>query len=276
MNNYFSYIKYIESIQNQLAGVIQPLKENYNLNFGLTRIYYNGNYFDLRPEISFLTFHYENDLMSQGQFFLTELNKSTEKKNYISFWPSEPIDPYLKWLYDSDIWQGFEIYFKNTEYLEIWTFATSRESPDIKNFYLNNIALLKEFIFYFKEKTFPLIKYLQKKDMPFSESYADFFKQKDTSFFQNLQENQIFKDSIKVKKYYLFNDKPESYLSNREVQCLHYLAQGKTSKEIGAILSLSSRTVESYLEHLKNKLNCAHKSQLISTFLQSSIKFIDE
>ena len=42
-------------------------------------------------------------------------------------------------------------------------------------------------------------------------------------------------------------------LSRQERRCLFYLAEGKTAKETAAFLRLSSRTVESYLEHIKNK-----------------------
>ncbi|MFA6303676.1 MAG: LuxR C-terminal-related transcriptional regulator [Legionella sp.] len=54
-----------------------------------------------------------------------------------------------------------------------------------------------------------------------------------------------------------------SYLSTREQQCLFYYVQGRTSKEIGKLLYLSNRTIESYLESLKFKLGLSSKSELI-------------
>jgi DNA-binding CsgD family transcriptional regulator len=52
-------------------------------------------------------------------------------------------------------------------------------------------------------------------------------------------------------------------LSKRESECLFYLVRGKTIKEIGAILGLSPRTVETHINHIKEKLNCHSTSQLI-------------
>lgn len=56
-----------------------------------------------------------------------------------------------------------------------------------------------------------------------------------------------------------------SLLSRRERECLELLLQGKTAKETAATLSLSQRTVESYLESTKQKLKCYNKGQLFST-----------
>ncbi|MBS3903877.1 MAG: response regulator transcription factor [Simkania sp.] len=39
--------------------------------------------------------------------------------------------------------------------------------------------------------------------------------------------------------------------------------QGETARSIGERLHLSSRTVESYLENIKNKLNCYQKTELL-------------
>ena len=43
-------------------------------------------------------------------------------------------------------------------------------------------------------------------------------------------------------------------LSPRELECLGWVSQGKSSTDIGAILGLSARTVDSYLEKAASKL----------------------
>ena len=43
-------------------------------------------------------------------------------------------------------------------------------------------------------------------------------------------------------------------LSPRELECLGWASQGKSSTDIGAILGLSARTVDSYLEKAASKL----------------------
>jgi DNA-binding CsgD family transcriptional regulator len=43
-------------------------------------------------------------------------------------------------------------------------------------------------------------------------------------------------------------------LSTRETEVLRWLSEGKTNKEIGAILNLSPRTVQKHLEHIYPKM----------------------
>lgn len=58
-----------------------------------------------------------------------------------------------------------------------------------------------------------------------------------------------------------FKDLP--LLSKRERQCLRALLVGETAKEVALEYGLSYRTIESYYENLKNKLNCQSKRDLL-------------
>lgn len=53
------------------------------------------------------------------------------------------------------------------------------------------------------------------------------------------------------------------YLSRRQISCAKLLLSGMTIKQIAAYLNLSPRTVESYVENIKTKLNCRNKTELI-------------
>jgi DNA-binding CsgD family transcriptional regulator len=57
--------------------------------------------------------------------------------------------------------------------------------------------------------------------------------------------------------------------SLREKQCLEDIVSGKSSRESAERLGLSRRTVESYIENIKNKLNCKNKSELIIKYYES-------
>lgn len=52
-------------------------------------------------------------------------------------------------------------------------------------------------------------------------------------------------------------------LTKRECECVFLLIRGKTAKEIAGLLSLSKRTVESYVENIKNKMNCQNKVEIL-------------
>lgn len=48
---------------------------------------------------------------------------------------------------------------------------------------------------------------------------------------------------------------PTALLSKRELECIHWSAAGKTSREIGQILGISQRTVYFHLSNVASKLN---------------------
>lgn len=52
------------------------------------------------------------------------------------------------------------------------------------------------------------------------------------------------------------------YLTTKEVQCIRYLILGKTAEEIGIILNLSKRTVETHTLNIKRKMNCFNQFRL--------------
>ncbi len=64
--------------------------------------------------------------------------------------------------------------------------------------------------------------------------------------------------SLGMKKYV----EGVPFLTERERQCLQCLLEGKTAKETAILYKLSYRTVESYYEKIKQKLNCPTKRDL--------------
>ena len=78
--------------------------------------------------------------------------------------------------------------------------------------------------------------------------------------------------------HYLLNTSNNTYqLSSREYECIFLLIRGKTAKEIGALLSLSKRTVESYIDNIKNKMDCKNKAEiLVKSILNGYHEYIPE
>jgi DNA-binding CsgD family transcriptional regulator len=58
-------------------------------------------------------------------------------------------------------------------------------------------------------------------------------------------------------------------LSNRELQCLFHLLHGKSSKQIAAVLNLSKRTIDGYLDSIKIKFGCLNKFELIIAAIEA-------
>jgi DNA-binding CsgD family transcriptional regulator len=59
-------------------------------------------------------------------------------------------------------------------------------------------------------------------------------------------------------------------LSKREAECLEGLALGKSMKEIGKLLDLSPRTIEFYLNNIKDKTGIRSKEEIIVNFIKKN------
>ncbi|WP_317208183.1 LuxR C-terminal-related transcriptional regulator [Rhizobium halophilum] len=59
-----------------------------------------------------------------------------------------------------------------------------------------------------------------------------------------------------------------SPLSTRELEVLRWTAQGKTSVEIGRILSLSDHTINTHMTNAIKKLDCVNRPQLVAKALR--------
>lgn len=65
-------------------------------------------------------------------------------------------------------------------------------------------------------------------------------------------------------------------LSPRELECLAWVSQGKSSTDIGAILGLSSRTVDSYLEKAASKLGVRTRIEAVAVGVKRGLIEVDE
>lgn len=64
---------------------------------------------------------------------------------------------------------------------------------------------------------------------------------------------------------------PVISLSPREHQCLQWVCRGKSSADIGTILSLSPRTVDSYLEKVCAKLKVRTRIEAVASAVRQGL-----
>lgn len=61
---------------------------------------------------------------------------------------------------------------------------------------------------------------------------------------------------------------PLEALSNRELEVFELIGNGRSTKEIAALLDLSRKTIETYREHIKTKLNLRNGAELTRHAMQ--------
>ncbi len=63
----------------------------------------------------------------------------------------------------------------------------------------------------------------------------------------------------------------DSPLTEREIQVVQLLAEGKSNKEVAATLGVSTRTIESHRNHIMRKMNFTSFSDMIRFAVRSSL-----
>ena len=66
-------------------------------------------------------------------------------------------------------------------------------------------------------------------------------------------------------------NEPAGVLTSRELECLLMYTEGSSSKQIGKSIGISNRTVETYLESVRYKMDCPKRSQ-INEAMQAVLK----
>jgi len=79
-------------------------------------------------------------------------------------------------------------------------------------------------------------------------------------------------EQSKRSSYYLTH---EFNLSNREIQILRLLCDGKTNSEISAQLSISVNTVKKHVSNIFNKLNVESRTQLIHFIIKNDKEILE-
>lgn len=166
---------------------------------------------------------------------------------------------------------GLSFVIKKKQETILYIFAATRDNHSINNFYVRNIDLFKRFILYFNDKASNLIKKAagNKIYLPEKQIVTSSRKLKNIDISQKTR-SDFFK-MTNIDRFFLFNQDENLYLTKREAECVTYMIDGATAKQTAKILGISFRTVESYIQQIKEKLKCSSKEELISLLIESNI-----
>lgn len=152
---------------------------------------------------------------------------------------------------------------RKENYSEAFLFATTPDNHAAIHYLANNREILFHFILYLKdhgksilEKSekngiyIPIVEPAKNIYFPDEEKLNDLEIQKKL-FFNKTPIHKLMLDDFGVK------------LTQREIQCVYHLLNYKTAVEIGELMNISQRTVETYLDNVKFKLKCESRSELI-------------
>ncbi len=262
-----SAFEYGKAALDQLLEICGPFLENFNITtFIYGRVFYDGSYLLLSNNMAW----FENWLLNvhsiTGSVLHSTLLETPTNGFYYKMWPSDPSDKIITLNNSYNIWNGFSVNRRLEDSLELWSFGTENEDIKFYNFYLNNITLLNRFCLSFNDKCADIIAPTDNNRLAVFKEHLDLTYHENISFTQKYNEIIGLTD---IEKYPLKTKRGSIYISKREFECMFYLSQGKTAKEIGRSLNLSYRTIQFYIENIKRKTGYQSKSALGDLFRET-------
>ncbi len=227
-----------------IAEIAKPLKKLGIIHFTYMRSYHNGARVYLGNNAEFY------DIYLKGKHYLTgntECKPGLYKEQAI-LWSTLPNQKIIDDCSRSrNIDHGIFLFHPQKKYCEGFAFATHAGNDRIINTYLSKMDILITFKEYFREKAETIIHQAEKQKiiLPFNDKL------------------DISKSLLNDDYRHLFTSNNKAPLTKRQLECCYLLMQGKTAKEIANIIGLSIRTVEDYLSHVRSKLGCHNKTELI-------------
>jgi DNA-binding CsgD family transcriptional regulator len=260
------------SFCDKLQPFLDPLTQQFGIKtFGYRKFYPDGRSVGISSNhiLANLTIEKFNNRIIPTYEKEVGLVLSGEKCHFFRVGKPDPTNLFFTTMYEIDVWNTLSFYRQSGDCVEGFYFASTRDNEAIVEEYFNNTRVFEMFSFYFKDKFNSIV---NPKDLEILKtdtiSHLTFAKKIPVDE-PTAQDIRNFITSIPLQKFFLSVQGKEYCLSIQEFRCLSLLSRGKTTKEIGLALGLSSRTVEGYIENIKNKINITSRGQLIDLFLSN-------
>lgn len=151
---------------------------------------------------------------------------------------------------------GLQIINKLTVGVECWGFGLNSVDCSHHMLLINELPLLKLFIEKFRLENRDILDYIESNAVNIAALLGPGFEQQRISMMPKSFARQEFLTHLGLVS-------PLKRLTSREISILDLILLGLTAKEIAEQLDLSFRTIEHYIEKMKDKLDCRSKSELI-------------
>lgn len=247
---------------NELIAICSPLKKFAIDTFFYARLYSHKT-FGLSTNLEWGKCWLENDIQEDNDF-RTATTTAFYKNSLITTESIFRLN-YVKLLHSHKCYSLVARFDNCRNYIEHYGVASSQKHTNLDTLFINDKTLFNKFLTYFKERAHDIITCGINNNI-FCDSTLLLNNNKEPRSLFDDKKIDHFNKQVTLKRIPIYDESKKMYLSQRELQCLNILSQGKTVKEIAQILELSPRTVESYVTNVKMKTGYSYKSQLISFF----------
>lgn len=248
--------KYTVNYQHKLKKLIKPLEDNLQIkHFCYYSIKNDGQHHFLGTNVPFLEYFYDKKLYVNCPYLLhpsnyqsgISLSKSISESEF-----QESQDEVSKTFHMNIALTLIE---KNNEGIEGFCFATDPRLPYLDTLVINELPVFKHFTRIFKEECSPIINKLNNDTINLKLIKGHPFATKKMDVVAKVKDRDALLKKMGISL--------PIHLTENEKEIAKMVAYGYTAKEIGLLLNRSRRTIESYIEVLKESFFCTSKSELI-------------
>jgi len=171
-----------------------------------------------------------------------------------------------------NIEHGFLLIDKYSSFCEIAMFASTREYSTINNYYINNLDKLRNCLLDFKDTHRHLIEKSHKDRLilPKNSNRIIFELSNNSNDSQRFSLDHQNNNHLYVRLFQKELNK-EILFSKQQSRCFKLLIKGYSIKEIANLMQLSPRTVEHYIEKIREILICKNIKEIILKYSQTVI-----
>jgi DNA-binding CsgD family transcriptional regulator len=246
-----------------------PLADCFGIDLLIyTRINVDGSFFQIGnyPELFDYywnhTFFKSNPFIRHPSLYTTGTQMLTEAPSLEFQQSQEKVRPYYK----SNEMMGF--FFKNEENLEWIAFSTRDEQLPIVTTFINERHLLGNFCSYLRNEWKPHLSKMDRYSVDMQSLLGPDFTKMPVQVPENRKEQKI--EFLKETQLGNLGSWDIPQFSLREKECISLWLKGRNCAEIALKLGLSKRTVESYMENIKNKIGTSGKAETIEILSELS------
>jgi DNA-binding CsgD family transcriptional regulator len=257
--NTFNLYKYNEQVTPKFLQISSEFLNFLELNFFSYGFYKDGSHFTVTTNLEFFKHILDHKIFStKSKFFQEHIMRVAPYQTRAFIYSGNPKDQLQNCFFNFNIWNYISFIYREEKTVYWWTFGTKKENFSILNEYMDKRIIFESFIKYFNHAASDFIS-VDEKIMIIHPGYKiPAYNLSCDEPFQKLQA-KLLKD---INSY----ANKKMHLTRREIECIKYLSQGKTAKEIANFLKLSPRTIEAYLQNARLRLDCSSKSHLIDLF----------
>lgn len=261
----------LNRLPDKLINYCGPLLDQVGIKIFIYRSFEaegNGSFYS--TDIRFDNLALDN-LLANTTSFYEEIKHLTPDRYSFVLWSDKTHgqEAYYQQFQNHDIWDGLNVYRRRSTHIEFFTFAGLNNVADTANFYLNNYDFITRFISFFLMKVESAPVHTARFRFAFKEKLAEIFSN------DNSQNTSDLSTIIQDDRIVISTPNGDVWFSHRESSCLRLLASGKTAKEIARVLSLSHRTIESYINNVSQKTGLRTRSELVDAY-HKTVPFVTQ